>query len=238
MTTSSAEPAAEPEQLLLHFDHRMADGREDYLVTPSNQTAVAMVDRWPDWPDQVIALSGPAGCGKTHLSRVWCKKAKASLIEARTLGEANIGQLLQQPAIVVENMHELTGSGEAALFHLINGMREQGGYLLLTGIGLPGYWPAQLPDLSSRIKALHFVEIAPPDDGLLGAVLVKLFDDRQLNVSLDVVNYLTPRIERSTDAARTIVAAIDEAAMVQKRRITLPFVRDILETSYGHDQSS
>jgi len=135
-------------------------------------------------------------------------------------------------------MHQLSTSGEAALFHLINGMREQSAYLLLTGIGLPGYWPAQLPDLSSRIKALHFVEIAPPDDGLLGAVLIKLFDDRQLKVSLDVISYLTPRIERSTDAARTVVAAIDEAAMVQKRRITLPFVRETLAALDGHDQSS
>ena len=233
-----SSPQSTPEQLLLHFDHRIADGREDYLVTPSNQTAVAMVDRWPDWPDQVIALSGPAGCGKTHLSRVWCEKAKAVSIEARDLGDVDIGELLHQPAIVVENMHQLGASGEAALFHLINGMREQGAYLLLTGIGLPGYWPAQLPDLSSRIKALHFVEIAPPDDGLLGAVLIKLFDDRQLKVSLDVIGYLTPRIERSTDAARTVVAAIDEAAMVQKRRITLPFVRETLAVLDGYDQSS
>ena len=231
-------PRSTPEQLLLHFDHRVADGREDYLVTPSNQTAVAMVDRWPDWPDQVIALSGPAGCGKTHLSHVWCEKAKAISIEASELGDANIGDLLQRPAIVVENMHGLNTTGEAALFHLINGLREQGAFLLLTGIGLPGYWPAQLPDLSSRIKALHFVEIAPPDDGLLGAVLLKLFDDRQLSVSHEIVAYLTPRIERSTDAARTIVAAIDEAAMVQKRRITLPFVRDVLAEHYGEGQSS
>jgi len=233
-----SSPQSTPEQLLLHFDHRIADGREDYLVTPSNQTAVAMVDRWPDWPDQVIALSGPAGCGKTHLSHVWGEKAKAVSIEAKDLGDADIGELLHRPAIVVENMHQLSTSGEAALFHLINGMREQSAYLLLTGIGLPGYWPAQLPDLSSRIKALHFVEIAPPDDGLLGAVLIKLFDDRQLKVSLDVISYLTPRIERSTDAARTVVAAIDEAAMVQKRRITLPFVRETLAALDGHDQSS
>lgn len=233
-----SSPQSTPEQLLLHFDHRIADGREDYLVTPSNQTAVAMVDRWPDWPDQVIALSGPAGCGKTHLSHVWCEKAKAVSIEAKDLGDADIGELLHRPAIVVENMHLLSASGEAALFHLINGMREQGAYLLLTGIGLPGYWPAQLPDLSSRIKALHFVEIAPPDDGLLGAVLIKLFDDRQLKVSLDVISYLTPRIERSTDAARTVVAAIDDAAMVQKRRITLPFVRETLAALDGQDQSS
>ncbi|MBV1886135.1 MAG: hypothetical protein KUG61_03555, partial [Parvibaculaceae bacterium] len=61
---------------------------------------------------------------------------------------------------------------------------------------------------------------------------------RQLSVSHEIVAYLTPRIERSTDAARTIVAAIDEAAMVQKRRITLPFVRDVLAEHYGEGQSS
>ena len=58
-------------QLILDLGHRPALGREDFLVAPANQTAVAWIDRWPDWPGPVLALSGPPGCGKSHLLQVW-----------------------------------------------------------------------------------------------------------------------------------------------------------------------
>ncbi|HCX66789.1 MAG TPA: chromosomal replication initiator DnaA, partial [Rhodobiaceae bacterium] len=58
-------------QLVLELGHRPASGREDFLVAPSNEAAVALIDSWPDWPDRIVALAGPEGSGKTHLAEVW-----------------------------------------------------------------------------------------------------------------------------------------------------------------------
>ena len=42
--------------------------REDFVVADGNREALAWIDRWPDWPAPALALSGPAGSGKTHLA--------------------------------------------------------------------------------------------------------------------------------------------------------------------------
>ena len=48
-------------QLVLDLPHRTALGRDDFLVTPSNAAAVAMIDRYPDWPHYGVVLVGGGG---------------------------------------------------------------------------------------------------------------------------------------------------------------------------------
>ncbi|MGH6886706.1 MAG: HdaA/DnaA family protein, partial [Geminicoccales bacterium] len=55
----------------LDLGHRPALGREDFLVAPCNEVAVAWIDRWPDWPAGGLAIYGPPGCGKSHLAEIW-----------------------------------------------------------------------------------------------------------------------------------------------------------------------
>ena len=76
--------------------------------------------------------------------------------------------------------------------------------------------------------AIPVATVAPPDDALLGALLVKLFSDRQLSVGEDVVAYLLPRLERSFEAARRVVARLDRAALAGQRPITVPLARQVM----------
>lgn len=120
------------------------------------------------------------------------------------------------------------GIDERALFHLYNGLFERRGHLLLTGGLPPARWSVVLPDLRSRLNAVPVVEIGPPDDALLEAVLVKLFADRQLRVSAEVIGFLSLRLERSLAAAAEAVAFLDAAALEARRNITVPFAREAL----------
>jgi chromosomal replication initiation ATPase DnaA len=86
-------------------------------------------------------------------------------------------------------------------------------------------------DLASRLKALPPIAMAPPDDALLRAVLVKLFTDRQLAVDEGLIGYLARRIERSFAAARAVVARLDAEAMRHKRPLTRAFAAEILRLS-------
>jgi chromosomal replication initiation ATPase DnaA len=79
---------------------------------------------------------------------------------------------------------------------------------------------AALPDLASRLRAVPVAKLAAPDDALIGAVLVKLFADRQLAVDQDVIAYLLPRMERSLGNARAMVAQIDDVALAARRPVT------------------
>jgi chromosomal replication initiation ATPase DnaA len=78
------------------------------------------------------------------------------------------------------------------------------------------------------MRAIPSVTLAPPDDALLSAVLVKLFADRQLAVGEGVVAYLLPRMERSLAAARTVVALLDRAALSRGRAVNRQLAAEVL----------
>jgi chromosomal replication initiation ATPase DnaA len=221
-------------QLPLELDHRAALAREDFLVVPSNEVAVAWIDRWPDWPAPALALYGPPGSGKTHLCQVWRQASGAIEIDAAMLRRDEPPAYLGDArACVVEDVAGcLEAEPEVArrLLHLYNMMAERGGYLLLSDREAPARWSCPLADLRSRLSGMQAVALGEPDEVLVEAVLVKLFIDRQLDVSVEAVQFLLPRIERSFAAARRIVAAVDRIALTAKRRqITVPLARAALQ---------
>lgn len=215
-------------QLPLDLPHRIALGREDFLVGAANQVAVALVDRWPDWPSPVAMLIGPEGSGKTHLAEVWRTAAGAISISAADLANASLPDLVATRAIVVEDVDELPHEAETDLFHLINMVKEEQGHLLLTSKVSPAKLTVKLADLASRLRAAVTAELGMPDDSLLAAVLQKLFQDRQLPVPEATLRYMAMHMDRSIAGAQTLVAAIDRAALAGKRRITVPFVAEVL----------
>ena len=215
-------------QLPLDLPHRTALGREDFLVGTANQVAVALVDSWPDWPTPVAMLVGPKGSGKTHLAEVWRTAAGAISINAAELAKANLPDLVATRAVVVEDVDELPQEAETNLFHLINMVKEEQGHLLLTSKVGPAKLTVKLADLASRLRAAVTAELGMPDDSLLAAVLQKLFQDRQLPVPEATLRYMAMHMDRSIAGAQTLVAAIDRAALAGKRRITVPFVAEVL----------
>jgi chromosomal replication initiation ATPase DnaA len=204
-----------PRQLALALDHAESFAREDFLSGLSNESALALIDAWPDWPARAIALVGPEGSGKTHLATIWAAAAGARVISGRTLGEIDIPAALATGALVIEDAAAITD--ERALFHLINLAREQGAFLLFTARTTPSLWPLALPDVVSRLRALPAVMLQAPDDTMLRGVIVKLAADRQLQLDESVVGYISTHIERSFAAARAAVIALDKEALRQGR---------------------
>ena len=227
----SAEGGGARRQLALNLAHRPALGREDFIVTPANAQAVAMIDHWPDWPHPVLAIVGPKGSGKTHLAAVWCRMAEASCVRADGLSAAHLDRLAGGGALAIEDADR--GFNEEALFHALNMARDEGGYLVLTGSTAPAIWAVGLADLASRLRAAPLARLGPPDDLLLRAVLVKLFSDRQLAVDASVLDYICARMERSLAAAADLVAALDEAALAQGRSITRRLAAEVLAGQDG-----
>lgn len=208
-----------PRQLVLALDHAVSFAREDFLPGPSNNAALTLIERWPDWPNKVMALVGPEGAGKSHLATIWAEMAGARVLSAKLLGETDLPSAFATGALVLEDL-EPTGLDERALFHLLNLAREEGAYVLITARAAPASLPLTIRDLASRLRAVPAVTLAAPDDALLRSLIVKLATDRQLNVDEPLVNYLANRIERSFVAARSAVAKLDEEAMRQHRPVT------------------
>jgi chromosomal replication initiation ATPase DnaA len=225
-----------PKQLAFDLPVDPRYGREDFLISPSNEQAYALIERWPDWPDTILLLNGPRGSGKSHLAAIWAATAKAWTADAFEVAEDKVPHLISNGALVIEDA-DVADRDEAALFHLLNLARERKAFVLMTCKAPPDRWGLRTPDLLSRLRLAPSISLDAPDDALLKAVLVKLFVDRQLVVDTSVVDYIALRIERSLARAAELVAALDKEALSRGRRISRPIAAAVLEASQGADEA-
>ncbi len=205
-------------------------GRADFLVSASNEAALGWIERWPDWPGRGLVLYGPVQSGKSHLAHLWRQRSGGVLVSGPDLQQAEPAALASMPAVAVDDA-EL--APERALLHLYNCCGETGAGLLVIAREAPAGWPIALLDLASRLRALPAVAIAPPDDALLAAVLVKHFADRQVGVAPAVIDFLLPRMERSFAAAAHLAERLDRIALAARRPIDVAVARQALAEAAG-----
>jgi len=214
-------------QIPLDLGHRPRLDDADFLVASGNDQAYRLITNWPQWSHPLLVLTGPAGSGKTHLAEIWRRRSNAVAIACEELPEDGAGVLAASAAaFVIDPMAPVIN--EVALFHFINHIREAAGHLLIVAEQPASRWQIALPDLRSRLIAAPTIAVAPPDEALLRAVLVKLFADRQLRVTPDLVDYLMRRSERSFAALRLLVDRLDQAAMAGGRAVTQPLAASVL----------
>ena len=213
---------------------RPALGREDFLVAPCNEAAVAWLDRWPDWPGPALVIHGPSGSGKSHLAEVWRRRSGAEIVEEADFPQAT-SAAERAVALVIDG---LSGPvDERALLHTYNAIAERDGHLLLTALTPASRWPLTLPDLASRLRLAPAAALGLPDDALLAALMLKLFADRQIAVAPEVPAYVVPRIERTFEAVVRLVERLDRAALAEGRAVTVPLVRAVLALGEGESEA-
>ena len=223
------------QQLALELLHRPSLGKEDFLISPCNQEAVQIIDSWPDWSFFAVCIYGSEGCGKTHLANVFSNRVsllthypyKIPNIKAEQLKVEQIYDLFQQnPCLIVEDLNQ--NIDQEAMFHLYNLYRNEGGNILFTSQVAPARLNFALKDLQSRLNIIPSIEIQAPDDELLSSLLIKLFMDRQINVSPEIISYLLCNMQRSFSYARKIVAEIDLISLARKRAVSIPIVKEAI----------
>ncbi|WP_380053346.1 chromosomal replication initiator DnaA [Falsihalocynthiibacter sp. SS001] len=209
------------QQLTLDLPVKTALGREDFFVAPSNTLAQETLAAPQDWPMGKMVLCGASGAGKTHLAHVWAADTGAQIIPADRLFELDIATLTKGP-LAVEDADAVAGNAalEQHLFHLHNLMLSNGQYLLLSAQSAPSRWNLALPDLRSRMEGTAVTWIESPDDMLLTVVLLKHFNDLQIHVAPEVVDYIIKRTPRSLGFIRELTDALNQEALREKRPIT------------------
>jgi chromosomal replication initiation ATPase DnaA len=223
-----AEPAL---QIPFDLGTRIAHGRGDFQVGLCNKSAVALIDKWPDWHAPLMIISGPAASGKSHLAAVWRDRADAAAVRPEMLLTNTAEQIAGKGKhIMLDGLDPWLGdrNAETTLFHLYNIFMSEKRSILATMRMPPAQTQFAVADLASRVRASLLASIAPPDDTLLASVLIKLFQDRQINTTADVIQYILPRMERSFSAARDIVAMADRASLAGKKPVTVALMRQVL----------
>ncbi len=226
----------ELKQIPFDFVPKTYLGREDFMVAPCNKDAFNMVDSWPNWLTSGLIIYGPKGCGKSHLANLFADKVKiyadkpiqVSLIDAHRINLRNVNKIASEnQSIVVEN---LTPKANAeALFHLFNIYNTSGRYMLWTAEMAPSHMAFSLKDLQSRLNMLPSVEIKEPDDMMLQTLIVKLFNDRQILISPEVLNYIVNNAPRSFAYIQKLVEEIDNISLAYQCAVNYTVIKKAME---------
>jgi chromosomal replication initiation ATPase DnaA len=220
----------QPRQLAFALPHAESLTRDNFLEGPANEAGLALIERWPDWPNRIMLLVGPEGSGKSHLAAIWAEIAGARSIPAHALTPNAVPGALATGALVVEDLKP-GDFDERAMFHLMNLAREDEVSILVTARLSPSAFEVELRDLRSRLRAVPTVALLPPDDLLFRGLIVKFCADRQLSIDETVVSYLISRIERSYAAARQAVDLLDSEALRLGRPVTRALAAELLRNA-------
>jgi chromosomal replication initiation ATPase DnaA len=191
-------------QIALPFHWPVADGEEDFLLAEANRHAFDHFKSWSTWPVMATLLTGPRKSGRSLLGRIFVRKTGGRLFDDA-------------------EDHE-----EEDLFHAWNEAQASRRPLLIVADAPPPRWEVKLPDLRSRLAATPHVAIAPPDDALLGALILKLLGDRGIAAPPEIADFLVPRIERSYVGVLKVVDALDRAVLSHHKRLTVPVAKRAL----------
>lgn len=204
-------------QLVFDLARDPSYDRDEFLVSSSNESAYATIDRWPAWPSRVLLLVGSPGSGKSHLAAIWAATSDARIVTANHVA---ISSEWDGPVVALVEDWDRVTYDQASLFHLVNMVGETNGWLMMTSRSVPTTSNITIPDLLSRLRLATVIEVHRPDAELIKSVIIKLFADRQIRIDEEVVNYTALHCERSIDAISGFVAAVDQDALASGRRIT------------------
>ena len=218
-------------QLYFDMPDKTALGIEDYIITESNSFAFDLISRMIRGEINQGVISGPSFSGKTHLSKILIKNigSNESLYIDRDYKKI-IEKVGSSNLIVIENIDKvLEDKSEEDLFHIINFTKESDKRLLMTSGKSISKIEFKLEDLKSRLNAVIEAKIMQPDDELMKLVLIKIFNDKQLLINPNVINFLKSRLERSYKSINDFIEKIDKFSLEKGKKITIALINDLIK---------
>jgi DnaA-homolog protein len=213
-----------------------APRRFDAFVVGDNAATLAAVTRLAHAPNpENLFLCGPEGSGKTHLlSAAVADTAGAIYLPLAQLGdqvEPMIMAASQAPLICVDEVDVVAGrrSLEITLFDLFNRVCDSHGRILFAARNAPARIGIVLPDLTSRLASLVQFSLKPLDDNAAREVLIDRAQQRGFQLEEGVLEFLFRRFPRNLGPMLELIDQLDVESLAQRRRITVPFVRSVVE---------
>lgn len=223
-------------QLQLEFANRCEMGRDDFMVSDCNREAFNLIDSWPHWFGSGLLIYGPQGCGKSHLAHLFADKVRCAtakpqavvIVNAASVNMRNVKRLAEENvAIAVENVSPKNNN--EALFHLFNLFNVDGKFMLWTAETAPNLMNFALKDLQTRLNMMPRAAISEPDDVMLQMLIVKLFNDRQIKITPEILSYIINTAPRSFAYIEALVEEIDKISLAYQSSVNYIIVRKAME---------
>lgn len=183
-------------------------------------------------------LFGQPGAGKSHLLHASCAFAEQHGYSSLCL---SFSELTQLSVDVLEGLEHIDlvclddiqfiandSQWQQAVFDLYNRIIEQNKRLIITA-NLPAKeLGIELPDLVSRLNWGYIEPIKALDDEEKLASLQFRAKQRGIFLSDEVAKYLLNHLSRQMNDLITSLDTLDKASIREQRKITIPFIKEIL----------
>lgn len=195
----------------------------DNFVPGGNGETLTALTGWlaGSFPETSFHLYGEPGCGRSHLLQ-----ASGFLYIDATLRPSLAG-IRAGEALAIDNVDGLDDDGQIALFALYNQIKTAGGRLLTAAEQPPAHL-ALREDLRTRLGAGLIYRLLPLTDAEKAAAVAAQARERALKLSPEMVGYLLRHAPRDMRTLSMLIVAIDQYTLEQKRPVTLPLLRELL----------
>ena len=216
------------QQITFSLANELPDHFNDFIESSSNQLAYKYINDWSSnfgvLPySKVLIIKGPKSSGKSFLANLWAKKTGALFLKKNH--ELTSSILEYHQAFIIDGFD--ASWDEEDILHYFNILHENNKYLLITLTKIP---EIKLADLSSRINSVNKIDILMVDDELMRILIFKQFSNLSILVNDDVINYLVKVLPREFPKILSVIKDINQNALENKKRITVPFIKHILES--------
>jgi len=207
-------------------------------LSSGNEALVATLTELADGNGgQGCWLWGGAAIGKTHLLQAVCDRAgdRSVYVPLKMLREAGpelLEGLESREIICLDDIESVAGdtAWEEALFALWNQVFDADGILLVAAAMSPRECPVSLPDLQSRLVRLPTFHVHALDEQQRVTALQLRARHRGLDLPDETASYLLSRSRRDMASLYELLDKLDREALRAKRRLTVPFVKSVLES--------
>jgi DnaA family protein len=212
--------------------------RLDAFWPGANVPALRGVTDVANGGDAWLYLHGPSGTGKSHLLIGACRAAIEAGRPARYLSLAQlpepradaIASLEAEGLLAIDDVQAIAGEREAerALFDLYNRAKAAGARMVFAANAAPSELGVTLPDLVSRLAMCTQCALRPLDDAGRRAMLRVLASRLGLRLDDEVLDWWFARQPRDPASLVALLQRADRASLAAQRRITIPFLRELL----------
>jgi len=194
----------------------------DNFVPGGNAEAVAALTEWlAGGRDTAFCLHGEAGCGRSHLLLA----SAFSYVDAET--NPSLQGVAEHEQLAVDNVGALDADGQIALFNHFNRLKMSGGRLLTAAPQPPAHLDLR-EDLRTRLGSGLIYRLQPLTDAEKAEAIAAQAKERALKLSAEAINYLLRHAPRDMRTLSMLVVALDQYTLEQKRPVTLPLLRELL----------
>lgn len=223
-------------QLTIPLDQRVLNRFENFHTGANAELTSRLNDLASNGGELGLWLSGDSGSGRSHLLEATCQAAEQSgrrAIYVPLMELPRDPQVLESLAgdlIALDDVDAWLGEREleAALMALYQGQLQTGSQLLMSSARTAQQEVFSLADLASRLRALAGYRVQPPDDEGLRSILTEAALRQGLVLTRSVLDYWLHRAARSLPELLGQLKVLDERALAEQRRVTIPLIKEVL----------